>query len=581
MPYGISEVLIRGEFMRNKGYTLVEVIFSLALIGLIAVTFLPMITFGVKNTFKATDFTDVLFAYQREVEDEIDSLRDDPDGLTPFYRTIFGNTVTGHNIHIDDDSSSEIYMFLPKKTASEPIPVIKLPPIIDIRKNDVKITISPQVIDLLDDTISLFVKEIDITPETDEFYLMSVYRWYMSSEMDISQTPSNNPNEYFIIKEWNEAKKQLSYEDSSNLKFIPNIKNLYNSMVFSGVKGSLSLIDEDFINTFGNRYIRYGVTPFSLRGRIGKEEMSNAVYVQAPRIVLLNAVFTDENKIVLTFNEDISAVVDSSNIVLNESIGPPISAYRDESNHKRMIMEFGSLDTSVSIAGNKLLRGAVQSEVYGKISVWHNNTLEGDFTIYDVLPIPVESVTINESTLNIDIGDSYQLIATVSPYNATNKNINCTSDNPEIVSVDSTGLITGITGGTTRIMAKSAADPTIYDEVLITVRTEEEKIIQELINALEDKVNLTVNNATGSGTTTILAPSDSNGIVYTFTAKNPTNTARISISGDKKSATVSRPTSGTASVTITLRATKNSYYQEVVFNVSIPRNTSNAVTATR
>ena len=386
MRYGISEVLIRGEFMRNKGYTLIEVIFSIALIGLIAVTFLPMITFGVKNTFKATDFTDVLFDYQGKVEGQIDSLRDDPDGLTPFDRTIFGNTVTGHEIYMHDDSSSEIYMFLPKKTASEPIPVIQSPPVIDIRKDGSRITISPEVINLSDDTISLFVNEIDITPETDEFYLMSVYRWYMSSEMDSSQMDitleeSKNPDKYFIIKEWNEAKKQLSYEDSSNLKFIPNIKNLYNTMVFSDVKSSLSLSDEDFINTFGNRYLRYGVTPFSLRGRIGKEEMSNAVYVQAPRIVLLNAIFEEGNKIVLTFNENISVVVDSSNIILNESIGPPVSAYRDESNHKRLIMEFDSLDTSVSIAGNKLLKGAVQSEVYGKISIWHNNILEGEFTI--------------------------------------------------------------------------------------------------------------------------------------------------------------------------------------------------------
>ena len=40
MPYGISEVLIRGNH-ENKGLTLIEVILSLALIGLITVTFLP------------------------------------------------------------------------------------------------------------------------------------------------------------------------------------------------------------------------------------------------------------------------------------------------------------------------------------------------------------------------------------------------------------------------------------------------------------------------------------------------------------------------------------------------------------
>lgn len=396
MLCGILEVLIRGEFMKNRGFTLIEVIFSITLIGLIAVTFLPMITFGFNNTIETGKFTDILFEYQEKIENKIDDLRDiDPNSMAPDdIKTleIFGIYVIGHDISIDDDSSGEINMFLPKSIIEEIIPIIESPPVIDVRKNNVKETPTPEYIDLYDDSISLFVYEIDITSETEDDYLMSVYRWYMSTEMDKYQLPSDNTNEYFIVKEWNEAKKQLSYENSLNLKFIPNIKDLYNTMKFKEVKDKLNLSDEDFINTFGNRYIRYGVTPYSLRGRIGKEELSNKVYVKAPRIELLNAMFVGENKVVLSFKEDIkedisNEEIDITNIRLNEFIGEPSLVYRDDLNHKRLIMEFDELDTSQEVEGNVILKGAVQSDQYGKISIWHNDSIEEEFTIVQQVPI--------------------------------------------------------------------------------------------------------------------------------------------------------------------------------------------------
>jgi|LSQX01.1.fsa_nt_gb prepilin-type N-terminal cleavage/methylation domain-containing protein len=581
MLYGISAGLIRGELMRRRGYTLIEVIFSLALIGLIAATFLPMITFGVTNVFSAQKFTDVLFDYQDKVEGDIALLIDtDPDGLTSF--NIFGKTIAGHNIHVDDDSSSEIYMFLPKRAISEPIPVIQSPPVMDIRRNNIKINVSPAIVDLTDSTISLFVDEISITNATKDSYLMSVYRWYVSTEMDSTQTPSDNPNQYFIVKEWNEAKKQLSYADSSNLKFIPNIKDKYNIMVFSDIKDGLGLNDEDFKNSFGNRYIRYGVTPFSVRGRIGKEELSNPVYITTNRIELLSAVFGTENTVILTFKEDISDLVDVSNIVLNASIGQPKTVYRDESNHKRLIIEFDSLDSSEDIGGNVLLRGAVQSKLYGKISIWHNNIVEGEFTIYEVPPVPVTGVTISGGDTSVLVGGSKTLTAIVSPVDATNKKINWTSSDSSKAIVNEDGLVMGIASGSVTIRAESAFDPAKYAEITVDVLTEEEQIDKDLQDALDGLSSLDVDNATGTrGTPTIKVPSGSGGITYTLTEAS---TTRITINlTDRQSATVSRPTSGStpATGTIKLRATKDGRYKEATFNVSIPRYTSTAITVTK
>lgn len=560
--------------MKNKGLTLIEVILSLALIGLITVTFLPMITFGVQNIFKTEDFTKILYKYQKNVEGSISELRDDErDGSTKF--TVFGKEVKGHNIHVNDDPSGEVYMFWPKRTDVEPVPEIESPPVIDIRRNGTKITLTPPVIDLLDDAMSLFVREIDITPATSDFYLMSVYRWYMSTEMDISQTPSADPDDYFVVKEWNEAKKQLSFEESQNLKFIPNIKDAYNIMEFSDVQDGLSLSDEDFINTFGNRYIRYGVTPFSLRGVIGKEEISNAVYVSGPRIELLHAVFEGGDRIVLTFKEDITETIDTGNIKLNESIGAPSAVYRDDADYKRLIMEFDSLDTSDEIPSNKLMRGAVLSRQHGRVSIWYNGVVEGEFTIYHAPPVPVTGLTIDDGdNLNIEVGQSLNLTATISPNNATDKTIIWSSSDPDIVSVDDDGLITGVdVGGPVVIKATSANNSGAYDEIDINVIPTEEMAFAEL-DALLDSINeLTVRGPTNTSPV-IEAPADSDGVTYRLTSASPTSgTPRIVIKATGKEATVTRHSSSNREGQIRLRASKYGYSRESdAFTVTIPRN---------
>lgn len=70
--------------------------------------------------------------------------------------------------------------------------------------------------------------------------------------------------------------------------------------------------------------------------------------------------------------------------------------------------------------------------------------------------IPVSGVSISTSESSINVGNTLQLEATVSPSNATNKNVTWSSSNPEIATVDeATGLVTGIALGTATIIATS------------------------------------------------------------------------------------------------------------------------------
>lgn len=66
--------------------------------------------------------------------------------------------------------------------------------------------------------------------------------------------------------------------------------------------------------------------------------------------------------------------------------------------------------------------------------------------------IEVKSVSLNKTELELHVGDSYQLTATVMPQNATEKHIHWTSDQG-CVNVSEEGLVTAMALGTAKIIA--------------------------------------------------------------------------------------------------------------------------------
>jgi len=65
--------------------------------------------------------------------------------------------------------------------------------------------------------------------------------------------------------------------------------------------------------------------------------------------------------------------------------------------------------------------------------------------------VSVTGVTLDQATLTLTVGGSAQLTATVSPENATNKNVTWSSSNASVATVDSTGKVTAVAPGTATI----------------------------------------------------------------------------------------------------------------------------------
>lgn len=68
--------------------------------------------------------------------------------------------------------------------------------------------------------------------------------------------------------------------------------------------------------------------------------------------------------------------------------------------------------------------------------------------------ILVNSITVNMTSLNLNIGGTYTLVASVNPYNATNKTVTWSSSNSRIASVVN-GKVTGVSAGTAIITASA------------------------------------------------------------------------------------------------------------------------------
>lgn len=83
-----------------------------------------------------------------------------------------------------------------------------------------------------------------------------------------------------------------------------------------------------------------------------------------------------------------------------------------------------------------------------------DTTPSGDQTPAGDTTVHVESVSLNETTKTLEVGQTLQLTATVTPATATNKNVTWSATGDGVVSVDE-GLVTALKAGTSVVTATS------------------------------------------------------------------------------------------------------------------------------
>ncbi len=153
--------------------------------------------------------------------------------------------------------------------------------------------------------------------------------------------------------------------------------------------------------------------------------------------------------------------------------------------------------------------------------------------------VNVEEIKLNTNKSEIKVGNSEQIIATVSPSNATNRNLTWTSSDPSVAKVDSNGVVTGLKEGTVTITVTSADGKTSSCTV---------NVIPNVVSVNEvvlSPSNLSINvGSTGKINANIL-PEDATDKTLTWTSSDP-SVATVDSNGVVKG--ISK---GTVTITVT------------------------------
>jgi uncharacterized protein YjdB len=81
----------------------------------------------------------------------------------------------------------------------------------------------------------------------------------------------------------------------------------------------------------------------------------------------------------------------------------------------------------------------------------YDGTKVKTYTISYTVNVPVTGVSLNETSAELEVNETLQLTATITPDNATNKGVTWGSDNAQVADVSSSGLVTARTVGTATI----------------------------------------------------------------------------------------------------------------------------------
>ena len=147
-----------------------------------------------------------------------------------------------------------------------------------------------------------------------------------------------------------------------------------------------------------------------------------------------------------------SVTLSKTELSLNKGQTETLTAIVKPDNATNLNVTWASANTDVATVsyGTVIAVGGGVTEVNVK-------TLDGGFEAKCkvTVKVPVQSVSLNTTSLGIYQYDVETLKASIYPSDATNKAVSWSSDRPGVASVDSNGKVTGVSSGSATITAKS------------------------------------------------------------------------------------------------------------------------------
>jgi len=158
----------------------------------------------------------------------------------------------------------------------------------------------------------------------------------------------------------------------------------------------------------------------------------------------------------------------TATIAIGESKTLTVTYTPSDANEGKAVSWSSSNNSIATVDANGVVTGAAA----GSVTITATSTTDPTITAscnVTVQAIAVTNVSLNKSTINLQVGGNETLTATVLPDNATNKNLTWSSSAPAIASVDQTGKVTAHAAGSAIITVASVEDNTKAATCYVTV----------------------------------------------------------------------------------------------------------------
>ena len=192
------------------------------------------------------------------------------------------------------------------------------------------------------------------------------------------------------------------------------------------------------------------------------------------------------------------------------------------------------------------------------------------FTTPEIAAVPVESITVNPTEIEMNVGATYSIVFTVLPEDATNTAVTFSSADESVATVNENGVVTGVAAGTTTITIAATDGSGVTGTLTVTVTN----IDVEEINVVAYDITI-ITGETATIEYTVL-PANATDLSVTFTSAN-TAIATVDAEGVVTGVSV-----GTTTITITsvsnpditaeINVTVTSNPNAVQFTVNAPAN---------
>ncbi len=245
------------------------------------------------------------------------------------------------------------------------------------------------------------------------------------------------------------------------------------------------------------------------------------------------------------YNNGVIKNMTLSNITLNinNSTSIPIKLYEYDGK-----LTYHSYDESIATVSDE---GIVKGNKIGSTIISATTEIGVTSTAIVTVKSPATFIELNKSNINLEIGNTEKLIATITPIDSTD-NVSYSSSNAYIANVSNDGIVSAKSQGTATIAVKTSSGQTAYCVVTVAAPT------------------IAVSSVTLNKTSAVLTLADKIQLNATVLPGNATDKSIVWKSSDEAVATVSNTGAVTAvspgNATITATS-NNGYYHECNIDV--------------